>query len=107
MTAVRTGVPVHQASSTAEEITFAEGVDPEDYRGTTVRFATWKDPANGEGGAVVEAFQKKYGINVKIDLIPQNQYSLTIARQYCGRKFSRYLLRQRNFSVFAVGFTAN
>ena len=33
----------------------------------------------GEDGAVVEAFQKKYGINVKIDLIPQNQYSLTIA----------------------------
>ena len=66
-------------TSPSEEITFAEGVDPEDYRGTTVRFATWKDPANGEDGAVVEAFQKKYGINVKIDLIPQNQYSLTIA----------------------------
>ena len=73
------GGPGSPSSSTAEEITFAEGVDPEDYRGTTVRFATWKDPANGEDGAVVEAFQKKYGINVKIDLIPQNQYSLTIA----------------------------
>lgn len=46
-------------------------VNPEKYRGTTVRYATWKNPYQNEDGKVVEKFQKKYGIKVKIDTIPR------------------------------------
>lgn len=49
-------------------------VNPEKYRGTTVRYATWKNPYQNEDGKVVEKFQKKYGIKVKIDTIPQSTY---------------------------------
>ena len=54
-------------------------IDPEKYRGTTVRYATWKDPAANEDGIVVSNFQKKYGITVKIDMIPQAGYVQTLA----------------------------
>ena len=33
-------------------------VDPEDYRGTTVVFVTWKDPDLAEDGPVIDAFEK-------------------------------------------------
>lgn len=49
-------------------------VNPEDYRGTTVVYATWKNPDQNEDGAVVEAFEKKYGITVEIDMVPQETY---------------------------------
>lgn len=54
-------------------------VNPEDYRGTTVRYATWKNPNQNEDGAVVDSFQKKYGIKVKIDTVPQATYVNDIA----------------------------
>ena len=46
----------------------------EEYRGTTVVYATWKDPNKNEDGPVVEAFQKKTGIKVTIDMVPQATY---------------------------------
>lgn len=55
------------------------GVNPEDYRGTTVRYATWKDPAQNEDGKVVKDFEKKYGIKVQIDITPQDTYNVDIA----------------------------
>lgn len=54
-------------------------VNSEEYRGTTVVYATWKDPNKNEDGPVVEAFQKKTGINVKIDMVPQATYVQEIA----------------------------
>lgn len=47
-------------------------------RGTTVKYATWKDPALNEDGPVVEKFQKEYGIKVDIVYVPQTGYSNTI-----------------------------
>lgn len=47
-------------------------------RGTTVKYATWKDPALNEDGPVVESFQKKYGIKVEIVNIAQGSYASTI-----------------------------
>lgn len=47
---------------------------PKNTAGTTVRYATWKNPYQNEDGKVVEKFQKKYGIKVKIDTIPQSTY---------------------------------
>lgn len=49
------------------------------YNGTTVRFATWKDPELNEDGPVIKAFEKEYGIKVKIDLIGQTEYAFEIA----------------------------
>ncbi len=63
--------PISQVSAT--------GVDPEQYRGTTVVYATWKNPDQNEDGPVIEAFQKKYGITVDIDMVPQDTYVNEIA----------------------------
>ncbi|MBR7133746.1 MAG: extracellular solute-binding protein [Clostridia bacterium] len=49
------------------------------YQGTTVRYATWKDPYQNEDGDVVKAFMKEYGITVKVDMVGQSGYSRTIA----------------------------
>ncbi len=60
------GNPNQQGSS--------NGVNPEDYRGTTVKYATWKNPYHNEDGIVVDSFQKKYGIKVEIVTVPQATY---------------------------------
>mgnify|MGYP003292032798 CR=1 FL=1 len=49
-------------------------VDPSKYRGTTIKYATWKDPSLNEDGPVIKAFTKKYGINVEIVNVPQKNY---------------------------------
>ena len=54
-------------------------VDPKKYRGSTVTYVTWKDPKYNEDGPVVEAFEKEYGIKVKIQLVNQKNYISTIA----------------------------
>ena len=51
----------------------------EQYRGTTVVYATWKDPAKNEDGLVVDNFEKLTGINVEIDMVPQATYVQEIA----------------------------
>lgn len=43
-----------------------DGIDPEDYRGKTVKFISTIDPAVDESGPVVENFEKEYGITVEI-----------------------------------------
>lgn len=69
----------NQTSSTSGAGTATQtGVNPSKYRGTTVRYATWKDPALNEDGPVVKAFEKKYGITVKVDLMGQSDYINTI-----------------------------
>ncbi len=54
-------------------------VNAEKYRGTTVVYATWKNPYQNEDGKVVDDFQKKYGIKVEIDTTPQATYVQEIA----------------------------
>ena len=53
-------------------------VDASKYRGTTVRYATWKDPDKNEDGEVIDKFEKKYGINVQIDFVAQGEYAQKI-----------------------------
>ncbi len=43
-----------------------DNIDPEDYRGKTVKFISTIDPAVDESGPVVENFEKEYGITVEI-----------------------------------------
>ena len=57
----------------------SDTVNPEKYRGSTVRYATWKNPYQNEDGAVIDKFQKKYGIKVKIDMVAQATYVQEIA----------------------------
>ena len=54
-------------------------VNAEKYRGTTVVYATWKNPYQNEDGKVVDDFQKKYGIKVEIDITPQATYVQEVA----------------------------
>ena len=54
-------------------------VSTEEYRGTTVIYATWKDPSKNEDGPVVDNFQKETGIKVQIDMVPQETYVQEIA----------------------------
>lgn len=58
--------------------TVNNGVNPDDYKNTKVVYATWRDPKLYEDGPVVKAFEKKYGITVQADLIPENEYTNTI-----------------------------
>lgn len=52
--------------------TTTTGVNPEDYRNTTVVFATTILSETDESGPVVDAFEKKYGIKVKEILVGDN-----------------------------------
>lgn len=55
------------------------GVDPEDFRGTKVVLATWKDPEHNEDGPVCKQFEEKYGIDFEVQMINQGEYVNTIA----------------------------
>ncbi|MBR4099428.1 MAG: extracellular solute-binding protein [Clostridia bacterium] len=61
-------------SSTGKDTVSSGKVDISKYRGTTVKYATWKDPDQNEDGPVIKAFEKKYGINVEIVNVPQGEY---------------------------------
>ena len=50
----------------------ANGVNPEDYRGTTVVFATTILSEGDESGPVIDKFEKDYGITVKEILVGDN-----------------------------------
>ena len=66
--------------------TSANNVDASKYRGTTITYATWKDPAVNEDGVAVESFKKKYGINVKIDMVNENDYvNVLVGRIAAGK----------------------
>lgn len=55
------------------------GVNPEDYRGSSITLVTWKDPALNEDGPVVKKFEEEYGIEVKVQLVEESEYINTIA----------------------------
>lgn len=49
-------------------------VNPADYKGTTVKYATWQYADGIDTDAAIERFRKKYGINVEIVTVPQETY---------------------------------
>ena len=63
---------------TSETTGMLPEVNPEDYRGTTVVFATWRDPGQNEDKTAVEAFEKKYGMKFEWQNISQTNYVNTI-----------------------------
>ena len=67
------------SSANKEEEMTGTTVNLDKLKGTTVVYATWHDPELNEDGPVVQDFQKKYGINVKIDYIEQGGYVRTVA----------------------------
>lgn len=52
-----------------------DNVNPADYKGTSITYATWRNPAQYEDGPVVKEFEKKYGIKVNIDLMTESEYT--------------------------------
>lgn len=55
--------------------TINDGVNPKDYEGSSIIYATWRNPALYEDGPVVEAFEKTYGIKVNVDLMTESEYT--------------------------------
>ena len=56
-----------------------KSVNPEDYRGTTVKYVTWKDPELNEDGVAVKKFEADFGIDLEPVLIGQGDYVKTIS----------------------------
>ena len=63
-----------------------DNVNPAEYSGTEITYATWRDPALYEDGPVVEEFEKKYGIKVNIDLINEADYTNTVLGRIASDK---------------------
>lgn len=63
-----------------------DNVNPKDYKGTEITYATWRNPALYEDGPVVKAFEKKYNIKVNIDLINEKDYTSTIVGRITSGK---------------------
>lgn len=56
------------------DLSFYDSI-PEKLKGTTIRFATWKDHTKEEAAPVLADFQALTGINIKLEYIPQNEYA--------------------------------
>ncbi len=63
-----------------------DNVNPAEYSGTEITYATWRDPSLYEDGPVVEEFEKKYGIKVNIDLINEADYTNTVLGRIASDK---------------------
>ncbi len=66
------------SSDTPGAVTINDNVDPEKYRGTTVKFAATIHPDNDESGPVVDQFEKDYGIKVEVSIVDQNNFAQEI-----------------------------
>ena len=63
-----------------------DNVNPAEFSGTEITYATWRDPSLYEDGPVVEEFEKKYGITVNIDLINEADYTNTVLGRIASDK---------------------
>jgi maltose-binding protein MalE len=66
--------------------TVNKNVNPADYKGTKVIYATWRNPDLYEDGPVVKDFEKKYGIDVKVDLMTEETYTNTVLGRIASGK---------------------
>ena len=80
------GTSSNKGPASKVEAVINDNVNPADYRGKTVVYATWRNPALYEDGPVVEAFQKKYGIKVKVDLMTEESYTNTVLGRIASGK---------------------
>lgn len=79
----------------AGEIEFL--VNPEDYKGTTVTYVTWRDPAKNEDGVAVERFKNKYGIDVAVQLVDETNYVNEITATILSEKQGDIFFQTNNF----------
>ncbi len=89
-----TGTQTQTGGSNASE---EGGIDYSKYEGTTVKFAATIDPKNDEGGPVVEAFEKEYGIDVEIVLVDNNSYANEISGLIVSGKAPDFVRVSANF----------
>lgn len=60
-------------SNQEADLSFYDSI-PEELKGTTVKFATWKDHKKEEAANTIADFETLTGINVELVYIPQNEY---------------------------------
>lgn len=75
-------------------------VNPEDYKGTTVTYVTWRDPAKNEDGVAIERFKEKYGIDVAVQLVNETQYVNEITATILSEKQGDIFFQTNNFPGF-------
>ncbi len=63
-----------------------DNVNPNDYSGGSVTYATWRNPALYEDGPVVKAFENKYNIKVNVDLMNEESYTNTVLGRIASGK---------------------
>lgn len=72
-------------SSKAEAV-INDNVNTKDYAGTSITYATWRNPALYEDGPVVKEFENKYNIKVNIDLMTESTYTNTVLGRIAAGK---------------------
>lgn len=75
-------------------------VDPADYKGTTVTYVTWRDPAKNEDGVAIKRFEEKYGIKVAVQLVNETQYVNEITATIISGKQGDIFFQTNNFPGF-------
>lgn len=63
-----------------------DNVDPKEFEGTEITYATWRNPEQYEDGPVVNEFEKKYGIKVNIDLMTESEYTNKVLGRIASSK---------------------
>ena len=63
-----------------------DNVDPKEFNGTEITYATWRNPEQYEDGPVVNEFEKKYGIKVNIDLMTESEYTNKVLGRIASSK---------------------
>ncbi|MDO4608323.1 MAG: extracellular solute-binding protein [Clostridia bacterium] len=93
-----TGTTVGGSSQTVtQESSSSGGIDYSKYKGTTVKFAATIDPKNDEGGPVVDAFEKEYGIDVETVLVENSDYANQISGLIAAGKAPDFVRVSANF----------
>lgn len=73
--------------------------DPEKYRGTTVKFATWEKMSGIDADKVIANFKKKYGITVKIVEVNQGDYISIITSKIASGDAPDVLIDNGEFPI--------
>lgn len=80
----------------ATDLSFYDSI-PEELKGTTVKFATWKDHTKEEASQVLSDFQALTGIEVKLVYIPQGEYESKLSAMVASNQSPDMLVINSNW----------
>ncbi len=78
------------------DLSFYDSI-PEELKGSTIRFATWKDHTREEAAQVLSDFQALTGINVKLDYIPEKEYASKLSAMVAANQSPDMLVVNANW----------